>query len=205
MSAGGSQQGCAGSGVHKSSAPLTGWGSALFMAADAVHRTATRRTLDDPGGKARAFAGVMMASVVLSPPSKTRCWPREAARANSDDVRTWPSRPSTEVTSGSSCGAASATVGLRRCSGHTFTRREDLLLKTGGARERKRAEQVVPRVPAERNHLSTSSACPRSTAEPVATSLEQKNSTGRAARLCDRWGLPSPHAGADVSNTSEGP
>jgi hypothetical protein len=204
MRAGGGQQGRTGSGVHKSSMLLTGWGLVLFVAAAGLRRTAMCRRVEDPGHNAGSAAGVMMAWAVLSPPPGTRCWPGEADRANGDGARTWQAKPSTELTSGSCCGAARATVGLRRRSLHAFTRREDVLRRTGSGRQRGRAEQLVPRDPAERNHLTTISACPRSTAEPVATSSEQEIQL--AAQLGGgRWRLSCPHAGAGVANTSEVP
>jgi len=204
MNARGGHRGRTGRRADASSTPLTGRGRVLSVAADSTGRTAMRRRFDELGHDAGAAAGVMTDPVILWSPATARCPSVEADLGTGDGVWTWRTKPSTEAANGSRCGAAGASVGLRRSSVRQITRREDALLRAGGVPQWGRAGQLVRRDPAERKCLTPISARPRSAARPVATR------TGQPAQPAvqlggGRWGRSCPHAGAVVASTSERP
>ena len=203
MNARGGRQGQTVRRADTSATPLTGRGLVLSVTADPMGRTTMRRRFDESGHDAGA-AGVMTDPVILSSPATARCPSGEADFGTGYGVWTWRTKPSTVIASGSCYGAAGATVGLHRRSVRPIKRREDTLLRVGGVPQRGRTGQLAAGNSAERNHRTTISAGPRSTAHPVATRSGQPVQPDAQLGV-GRWGRWCPHAGADVSNTSEGP
>lgn len=204
MRAGGGQQGEAGRRADTSSTPLPSRGSIPFVAAPALPDTAMWRRFDDPVDDAGATAGASLALSASSSPASPSRWSAEAVLADGDGMRTWQTGSGTEVSACARRGAARAPVGLRHRRVRSITRREDVALRTARVRQSGRAALLVPRDPADRSEPTACSACPRSTAAPVATSSEQAFQPG-AQHGGSRCRPSCSDTGLDELNAWEGP